>query len=133
MQEPKTITIKIPAGKKAIWINNVLTLVDEKQPDVIDRIKTFDDACRELGSDNPFVKHYRRVMVTLKGTEKTEDIEAFLMLRIITAALNEEYGSGLIFKHLKLARYARHQFADIYNILGFNPNTLALFQSYDKH
>ena len=58
MEETKKVTIEIPAGKKAVWVNGVLTLVDEKPQDVTERIKTFADACRELGSDHPFVKAY---------------------------------------------------------------------------
>ena len=133
MEEPQIVTIKIPSGKKALWVNNVLTLVDEKQNDVTERIKTFDDACLALGNDNPLVKHYRRVAVVLKSTEQTEDIIAYLQLRIITAALNEDCNSHLVFKTLKLARYARERFQAIYNTLGFNPNTLALFHNNEQY
>lgn len=41
----KKIEIEIPEGKKAEWINGVLTLVDESQKDnrpVTERIKTFE-------------------------------------------------------------------------------------------
>ena len=44
----KEITLQIPEGKTAEWINGVLTLVDEKPQDVTERIKTFEDACNEL-------------------------------------------------------------------------------------
>ena len=37
----KTIEIGIPDGKRAEWINGVLTLVDEKPQDITKRIKTF--------------------------------------------------------------------------------------------
>lgn len=48
------IEIEIPSGKKAEWVNGVLTLVDEQVKDnrpVTERIKTFEDACKELGKD----------------------------------------------------------------------------------
>ena len=54
----KKVEIEIPVGKVAKWVDGVLTLVDEKPQDVTERIKTFADACRELGSDHPFVKAY---------------------------------------------------------------------------
>lgn len=54
----KKVEIEIPAGKNAVWVNGVLTLVDEKPQDATERIKTFADACRELDSDHPFVKAY---------------------------------------------------------------------------
>lgn len=54
----KEITLQIPEGKKAEWINGVLTLVDEKKQDITERIKTFEDACQEIGFDHPFVNAY---------------------------------------------------------------------------
>ena len=86
----KTIEIEIPDGKKAEWINGVLTLVDESKVDnrpVTERIKTFEDACGELGNEHPFVKSYEKYVNTASGEEA--DVVAYLKLRIITAALNE--------------------------------------------
>jgi hypothetical protein len=61
-----------------------------KQKNVIDRVRTFEDACRELGEDNALVLHYRKL---IKENEEKDismtDIVAFLKLRIICAALNE--------------------------------------------
>lgn len=51
----KQITIEIPDGKEAKWVNGVLTLVDEKPKDITERIKTFHDAYCELGNEHPFV------------------------------------------------------------------------------
>lgn len=58
-----------------------------KPKDVTDRIKTFEDACDELGKNHKFVLQYR----TLKYTDVCDckDISAYLKLRIICAALNE--------------------------------------------
>ena len=47
----KTITIEIPDGKKAEWVNGVLTLVDDKPQDPNEQIKSFEDAVRFLGID----------------------------------------------------------------------------------
>lgn len=44
----KKIEIEIPDGKRAEWVNGVLTLVDDKPKDVRERIKTFEDACTEF-------------------------------------------------------------------------------------
>ena len=90
MEETKKVTIEIPAGKKAVWVNGVLTLVDEKPQDVTERIKTFADACRELGSDHPFVKAYDGYVSHIHQYDMNDyDLVAYLQLRIITAALNE--------------------------------------------
>lgn len=58
---------------------------------VMERIKTFEDAKNELGSDNPFVSLYDSFVRDLPGgvQETDKDVLALLKLRIITAALNE--------------------------------------------
>lgn len=57
---------------------------------VTERVRTFEDACRELGDDHPFVKAYEDVMIAIDcDKEEGRDLKAYLRLRIITAALNE--------------------------------------------
>ena len=89
----KTIEIEIPNGKKAEWINGVLTLVDEPKVDnrpVTERIKTFEDACNALGDENILVQAYRTAESNTSGNQKdVSDVVAYLKLRIIAAALNE--------------------------------------------
>lgn len=55
--------------------------------DITKRIKTFEDACGELGNEHPFVKSYEKYVNTASGEEA--DVIAYLKLRIIAAALNE--------------------------------------------
>ena len=88
----RKVEIEIPDGKMAQWVNGVLTLVDEKPQNVMERIKTFEDAVTELSY---------RVMIGDKDAEKlldewkissqigSKDLLAYLKLRIITYALNE--------------------------------------------
>lgn len=88
----KEITIPVPDGKRAEWINGVLTLVDEPKVDncpVTERIKTFTDACNALGDEHPLVTQYRLTAAAYKGDPMTEDFIGYLKLRIIVAALNE--------------------------------------------
>lgn len=86
----KRVEVEIPVGKVAKWVDGVLTLVDEKPQDVTERIKTFADACRELGSDHPFVKAYDGYVSHIHQHDMNDyDLVAYLQLRIITAALNE--------------------------------------------
>lgn len=88
--ETKKVEIEIPVGKVAKWVDGLLTLVDEKPQDVTERIKTFADACRELGSDHPFVKAYNGYLSHIHQHDMNDyDLVAYLQLRIITAALNE--------------------------------------------
>ena len=86
----KKVEVEIPVGKVAKWVDGVLTLVDEKPQDVTECIKTFADACRELGSDHPFVKAYDGYVSHIHQHDMNDyDLVAYLQLRIITAALNE--------------------------------------------
>lgn len=86
----QNLELEIPDGKKPVWVNDVLTLVDDKPQDVTERIKTFSDACRELGSDHPFVKAYDGYVSHIHQHDMNDyDLVAYLQLRIITAALNE--------------------------------------------
>ena len=57
---------------------------------IMDRIKTFKDACNELGSDHPLVLAYQNTNLRDEDVaDKNKDIIAYLKLRIIVAALNE--------------------------------------------
>lgn len=100
MKETKTIQIEVPADKKAEWQEvggkTVLVMVDEKDNrPVTERIKTFEDACNELGEDNLMVRVYQTLIARAGKTEQSlaewmgKDVVAFLKLRIITEALNE--------------------------------------------
>lgn len=91
--EKGTIQVEIQAGKKAAWVDGFLKLVDaeeEQKKDerpITERVKTFEDACKELGEDHKLVQQYRAI----EGTPLMDsiDVVAYFKLRIITAALNE--------------------------------------------
>lgn len=99
MKETKTIQIEVPADNKAEWQEvggkSVLVMVDEKDNrPVTERIKTFEDACNELGEDHPMVSVYDALVTRANGEQSLaewmgKDVVAFLKLRIITEALNE--------------------------------------------
>lgn len=87
----QTVTVEVPAGYRAEWVNGVLTLVgnlaSEKVSRVFDtslpiteRIKTFEDAMELSGMTLP--------APALEYLPK--DVIAFMKLRIIAAALNEQ-------------------------------------------
>ena len=63
----------------------------DKRP-VTDRIKTFEDACAELGEYHPCVaawNEYKNTTMACESNTEAADITAFMKLRIICAALNE--------------------------------------------
>lgn len=61
----------------------------KKSANVMDRVRTFADACAELGSDSSLVKAYNNFMDLCDDEEANSDVIAYLQLRIIVAALNE--------------------------------------------
>ena len=81
----KKIEIEVPEGKRAEWVNGVLTLVDEQPKSVMDRIKTFADAYDALGKEHVFVKEHNNAA----AIGCSADLAAYIDLRIIVAALNE--------------------------------------------
>lgn len=61
---------------------------DMFQPkNIMERVKTFEDACEVLGEEHSYVQEYRGVANI--NFDFTQDIIAYLKLRIICAALNE--------------------------------------------
>lgn len=88
--EKEVIQVEIPAGKKAAWVDGFLKLVDaeeEQKKDerpITERVKTFEDACKELGIDAEAIQQqWQDAGITML------DEVAYQKLRIITAALNE--------------------------------------------
>ena len=57
---------------------------------ITERVKTFEDACRELGECHPFVLAYKNTNLRdPEVAEENRDILAYMKLRIIVAALND--------------------------------------------
>lgn len=56
---------------------------------IMERVKTFEDALKELGDNHPFVEQFCFMELNAGPLGDCRDIIAYLKLRIITAALNE--------------------------------------------
>ena len=90
--EKEVIQVEIPAGKKAAWVDGFLKLVDaeeEQKKDerpITERVKTFEDACKELGEDHKLVQQFKAIQ---EAIAEDKEATAYFKLRIITAALNE--------------------------------------------
>lgn len=90
--EKETIQVEIPAGKKAAWVDGFLKLVDaeeEQKKDerpITERVKTFEDACNELGEDHKLVQQFKAIKTAIA---EDKEATAYFKLGIITAALNE--------------------------------------------
>lgn len=90
-----TITIKVKNARKAYEqadnklikqvLETLLGAENVKPQDITERIKTFEDACAELGMDSLLSLPYP----SPEGNKERIAINAFAQLRIITKALNE--------------------------------------------
>ena len=91
----KTITIEIPDGKKAKWVNVVLTLVDDKPQEPNEQIKSFEDAIRFLGFgefDNEDYLYYLQgfpVSILANEEDIIRKINAYAKLLTIATAWNK--------------------------------------------
>ena len=93
LQELHKILTNYPAIAKEQVENEMFKCFgkDVFQPqDVRERIKTFEDACAELGEDHPYVRAYKGYVDCISEANKDDkDVVAYLKLRIITTVLNE--------------------------------------------
>ena len=75
----KKLEITVPEGKKAEWVNGVLTLVDEKDMrPITERADSHENACKVLNI--PFDDF----------ANEEKDVRAYKILRIIVKAWNED-------------------------------------------
>lgn len=82
----KKVTVEIPKGTRLELQNGMYVIVKDRPGNVRDRIKTFEDAYEELRERDDMdylIREYDN-----KWTD-SEDLLAYLKLRIIVAALNE--------------------------------------------
>lgn len=90
--EKEVIQVEIPAGKKAAWVDGFLKLVDSEEEQkkderpITERVKTFEDACKELGEDHKLVQQFKAIQ---EAIAEDKEATAYFKLGIITAALNE--------------------------------------------
>lgn len=76
--------------KQRVFLENIFGKEVFIPKDITERIKTFEDACKELGEDNILVQAYRTAEFNTSGNQNdVTDVVAYLKLRIIVAALNE--------------------------------------------
>lgn len=100
-----------------VWIKDTI----DKRP-VTERIKTFDDACDELGDNHPFVLSYKKYTKDSIGVEL--GVVDFLMFRIICAALNEGHEHLMLTaeKSLSIQKYPNR--GDIYYYIVFSADAI---------
>ena len=120
----KKLEIEIPEGKTAVWRNGILTLIDEPEKDVRKRIKTFEDACHEIGID---AEAWNRDKISL-GLEP--DVLAFLKLRIIVKALNEGWEPQFTEDECRYYPWFILYTREEYNKLDEEEKSRVVFRSY---
>ena len=78
-----------PKGQKSL-LENIFGKDMFQQKDFKERVKTFEDACSELGYDHPLVKSYDGYVSHIHQHDRDDrDVVAYLKLRIICEALND--------------------------------------------
>lgn len=122
----KKLEIEIPEGKTAVWRNGVLTLIDEPEKEVRERIKTFEDACREIGID---AEAWNRDKISL-GLEP--DVLAFLKLRIIVKALNEGWEPRFTEDECRYYPWFVLYTGEEYNRLDEEEKSRVVYRSYNN-
>ena len=122
----KKLEIEIPEGKTAVWRNGILTLIDEPEKDVRKRIKTFEDACHEIGID---AEAWNRDKISL-GLEP--DVLAFLKLRIIVKALNEGWEPRFTEDECRYYPWFILYTGEEYNQLDEEEKSRVVYRSYNN-
>lgn len=98
----KSLSLNVPDEQAQAFAKELATLMkkhgvevenkealDAMRP-ITERVKTFEDACNELGEENVLVQAYRTAEFNTSGNQNdVSDVVAYLKLRIIVAALNE--------------------------------------------
>lgn len=89
-RKPYLYGVTFDSTQKSYVIEAAHIEIQEDTRPVTERIKTFEDACRELGDAHPLVQHYALYEQEMDGNfVDMADITAYLKARIIVAALNE--------------------------------------------
>lgn len=98
IDKEKVINTYKQGSEKEKKVLELLFGVETFRPkNVMERVKTFEDACRELGKDHPFVLAYQNTNLRdPEVADDNKDILSYLKLRIITAALNDGWKPKLI-------------------------------------
>jgi hypothetical protein len=91
----------------------LVELFGEIEPkNIMERVKTFEDACRELGKDHEYVKDYRALGAARINVPA--DVLSYYKIRIICAALNEgwtpDYTDSSQYKYYPWIFYAEEDF-----------------------
>ena len=82
------IKIEMPSSVKIMFDGKDIKLDNSDKP-VTERVKTFEDACRELGDNHPLVCDYKAVCESGRTTSK--HLLAYMKLCIICDAVNEKW------------------------------------------
>lgn len=83
-------TYKLGSKKEKKVLELLFGVETFRQKSIFERVKTFEDACRELGKDHPSVLAYQNTNLRdPEVADDNKDVIAYLKLRIISAALNE--------------------------------------------
>lgn len=61
--------------------------------DIMERVRTFNEACEEIGKDHEYVRTYAATVLAIKERLDMQDVLSYLRLRVIVCALNDGWDS----------------------------------------
>ena len=98
-----------------------------KPKTIKDRIKTFDDALKELGKDHPLVKEYN----VINNNKTTYNTKLYSQLCVITAALNEGWRPKFVEGEKRYFPYFRLYSSEEIRQMSKEEKSRVVFRSYD--
>lgn len=99
-----------------------------KPKTIKDRIKTFDDALKELGKDHPLVKEYN----VINNNKTTYNTKLYSQLCVITAALNEGWRPKFVEGEKRYFPYFRLYSSEEISQMSKEEKSRVVFRSYDS-
>lgn len=96
-----------------------------RKQSVTERVRTFDDACKELGENHPYINEYGSIIRKVSS----KDLAAYLKLRIIAAALNEGWKPQFTDKEVRYYPWFSYLTKDEYENIGREEDK----RKYGKH
>ena len=97
-----------------------------KPKTIKDRIKTFDDALKELGKDHPLVKEYN----VINNNKTTYNTKLYSQLCVITAALNEGWRPKFVEGEKRYFPYFRLYSSEEISRMSKEEKSRVVYRSY---
>ena len=128
IEKEKAINAYQQGSEEQKKVLELLFGVETFKPKTIkDRIKTFDDALKELGKDHPLVKEYN----VINNNKTTYNMKHYSQLCVITAALNEGWRPKFVEGEKRYFPYFRLYSSEEISQMSKEEKSSVVYQSCD--